>query len=120
VGSIALNLFIVMALLTLRLWELVHLALPMLGILVAQIALVWGMALVVFRAMGRDYDAAVMSGGFSGFMLGTSANAMACLEVLSAKYGPAPRAFLVVPIVGAFLIDFTNAMVITAMANWFR
>jgi ESS family glutamate:Na+ symporter len=120
VGSIALNIFIVMALLTLRLWELVHLALPMLGILIAQILLVWGMALLVFRAMGSDYDAAVMSGGFSGFMLGTSANAMACLEVLSAKYGPAPRAFLVVPIVGAFLIDFTNAMVITAMANWFR
>jgi ESS family glutamate:Na+ symporter len=69
--------------------------------------------------MGRDYDAAVMSGGFTGFMLGTSANAMACLEVLSAKYGPAPRAFLVVPIVGAFLIDFTNAMVITAFANCF-
>jgi ESS family glutamate:Na+ symporter len=120
VGSVALNIFIVMALLTLRLWELVHLALPMLAILVAQIALVWAMALVVFRAMGKDYDAAVMSGGFSGFMLGTSANAMACLEVLSAKYGPAPRAFLVVPIVGAFLIDFTNAVVITAMANWFR
>lgn len=119
-GSISLNLFLVMALLTLRLWELVHLALPMLAILVLQVTMVALMALVVFRAMGRDYDAAVMSGGFSGFMLGTSANAMACLEVLSAKYGPAPRAFLVVPIVGAFLIDFTNAMVITAFANFFR
>jgi ESS family glutamate:Na+ symporter len=120
VGSIALNIFIVMALLTLRLWEIVNLAAPMMVIVAAQILLVWLMASVVFRLMGRDYDAAVMSGGFTGFMLGTSANAMACLEVLSAKYGPAPRAFLVVPIVGAFLIDFTNAMVITAFANWFR
>jgi ESS family glutamate:Na+ symporter len=109
-----------MALLTLRLWELVHLALPMLAILVVQVAAVWLMALAVFRFMGRDYDAAVMSGGFSGFMLGTSANAMAGLEVLTAKYGPAPRAYLVVPIVGAFLIDFTNAMVITAFANFLR
>jgi ESS family glutamate:Na+ symporter len=120
VGSIALNIFIVMALLTLRLWEIVNLALPMFVILAAQIMLVWLMAAAVFRLMGRDYDAAVMSGGFTGFMLGTSANAMACLEVLSAKYGHAPRAFLVVPIVGAFLIDFTNAMVITAFANWLR
>jgi glutamate:Na+ symporter, ESS family len=120
VGSIALNIFIVMALLTLRLWEIVNLALPMFVILAAQIVLVWLMAAAVFRFMGRDYDSAVMAGGFVGFMLGTSANAMACLEVLSAKYGPAPRAFLVVPIVGAFLIDFTNAMVITGLANWFR
>jgi len=120
VGSIALNIFIVMALLTLRLWELVNLALPMLAILLAQIALVWMMALAVFRLMGRDYESAVMAGGFCGFMLGTTANAMACLEVLSSKYGPAPRAYIVVPIVGAFLIDFTNALVITAMANFFR
>jgi glutamate:Na+ symporter, ESS family len=118
VGSIALNIFIVMALLTLRLWEIVNLALPMFVILAAQIVLVWLMAAAVFRFMGRDYDSAVMAGGFVGFMLGTSANAMACLEVLSAKYGPAPRAFLVVPIVGAFLIDFTNAVIITALADW--
>jgi ESS family glutamate:Na+ symporter len=120
VGSVALNLFIVMALLTLRLWELVNLAIPVFVILVLQVLLVALMSIMVFRFMGRDYDAAVTSGGFSGFMLGTTANAMACLEVLSAKYGPAPRAFLVVPIVGAFLIDFTNAMVITGMANMLR
>lgn len=53
-------------------------------------------------------------------MLGTTANAMACMDVLVKKYGPAPRAFIVVPLVGAFLIDFTNALVITAMANFFR
>jgi ESS family glutamate:Na+ symporter len=109
-----------MALLTLRLWELVQLALPMLVILLAQLALVYVMALAIFRLMGRDFDAAVMAGGFSGFMLGTTANAMAGMEVLTAKYGPAPRAYLVVPIVGAFLIDFTNAMVITTFANFLR
>ena len=70
--------------------------------------------------MGRDYEAAVMSGGFCGFMLGTTANAMACMSVLTEKYGPAPRAFIVVPIVGASLIDFTNAAIITQMANMFR
>ena len=121
IGAISLNVFIVMALLTLRLWELVHLALPMILMLVAQVALVWLMCMLLcFRLMGRDYEAAVMAGGFCGFMLGTTANAMACMGVLTEKYGPAPRAFIVVPLVGAFLIDFTNALIITAMANLLR
>lgn len=107
--------------LTLRLWELVHLAAPMLVLLVLQVALVWVMCVVLsFRVMGRDYESAVMSGGFWGFMLGTTANAMACMDVLVRKFGPAPKAFVVVPIVGAFLIDFTNALVITAMVNLLR
>jgi ESS family glutamate:Na+ symporter len=121
IGNISLYLFIVMALLTLRLWELVQLALPMLAMLAAQVVLVWAMcAWMVYRLMGKDYEAAVMSGGFCGFMLGTTANAVACMDVLVRKYGPAPRAFIVVPLVGAFLIDFTNALVITAMANLVR
>ncbi|HYO79755.1 MAG TPA: sodium/glutamate symporter [Bryobacteraceae bacterium] len=119
-GNVALSLFIVMALLTLRLWELVHLALPMLVLLFAQIALVWLMCVGTFRLMGRDYEAAVMAGGFCGFMLGTTANAMACMSVLTEKYGPAPRAFIVVPLVGASLIDFTNATVIVQMANMLK
>ena len=64
--------------------------------------------------MGRDYDAAVMTGGFTGFMLGTTANAMAVMNTLVERFGPAPRAFVVAPIVGAFFIDFTNALIITA------
>ncbi len=121
IGSISLNLFIVMALLGLRLWELVHLALPMLLILAAQVVLVWVLArLTVFRWMKRDFDAAVMSGGYCGFMLGTTANALASMGVLVEKYGPAPRAILVVSLVGAFLIDFTNATLITAAANLLR
>ena len=63
--------------------------------------------------MGRDYEAAVMSSGFVGFMLGTTANAMANMEAIVQRYRPAPRAFLVVPMVGAFFIDFTNAIIIT-------
>jgi len=120
-GNAALALFIAMALMTLKLWELQNLALPLAGILAAQVALI---ALVcfwpTFQVMGRDYDAAVMSSGFCGFMLGTTANAMANMGVLVEKYGPAPRAYLVVPMVGAFFIDFTNAIIITAFLNFWR
>ena len=120
-GRVSLYLFIVMALLTLKLWELVHLALPMLVILAAQVALVWAMCLtVVYWSMGRDYESAVTSAGFCGFMLGITSNAVASMEELVEKFGAAPRAFLVVPIVGAFLIDFTNSLIITAMANWVK
>lgn len=120
IGNVSLSIFIVMALLTLRLWELMNLALPLLALLLLQIVLVWIMCLAAFRLMGRDYEAAVMAGGFCGFMLGTTANAMACMSVLTEKYGPAPRAFIVVPLVGASLIDFTNAAIITQMANLLR
>jgi ESS family glutamate:Na+ symporter len=117
-GNVALALFIAMALMTLKLWEISNLALPMLAILAVQVILV---ALVcawpVFPAMGRDYDAAVMGSGFAGFMLGTTANAMANMRSLVERYGPAPRAFLVVPMVGAFFIDFTNAVIITVFVN---
>ena len=119
-GHIALSLFIVMALLTLRLWELIALAAPLFAILAAQVALVWALGGLVYRAMGRDYDAAVMAGGFSGFTLGTTANALACMQVLTEKFGPAPRAYIVVPLVGAFFLDFTNALIITTLANLFR
>ena len=119
-GRAALYLFIVMALLTLKLWELVHLALPMLAILIAQVGLVWLMCIAIFRAMGRDYDSAVTAAGFCGYMLGTTSNAVASMEELVERYGPAPRSFLVVPVVGAFLIDFTNSLVITTMANILR
>jgi ESS family glutamate:Na+ symporter len=70
--------------------------------------------------MGRDYDAAVMSGGYCGFMLGTTANSMAIMKSLVERYGRAPRAFLVVPMVGAFFIDFTNALIITVFINIFK
>src|SRR5579863_8795245 len=108
-----------MALVTLRLWELAHLALPLIVMLAAQVALCWLMCItMVYWLMGRDYESAVTSSGFCGFMLGITSNAIASMEELVEQYGAAPRAFLVVPIVGAFLIDFTNSLIITAMANW--
>ena len=121
IGNIALSLFLVMALMTLRLWELAGLVIPLLVILAAQVALIAVICVwVVPRVMGRDYDSAVMSGGFAGFMLGTSANAMANMGALVERYGPAPKAFLVVPLVGAFFIDFANALLITFFVNLWR
>lgn len=119
-GHVALNLFLVMAPMTLRLWELAGLFLPMLVILLAQVVLVALAAVVVFRLMGKDYEAAVMSAGYCGFTLGTTANAMANMKAIVERYGRAPRAFLVVPMVGAFFIDFTNALVITIFLNLFK
>lgn len=117
-GSAALSLFLVLALMTLKLWELAGLALPLLVILAAQVLLIAAVCLgPIYWLMGRDYESAVMSGGFCGFMLGTTANAMANMESLVERYGPAPRAFLVVPMVGAFFIDFTNAVIITVFVN---
>jgi ESS family glutamate:Na+ symporter len=115
---IALYLFIVMAVLTLRLWELAHLALPMLVMLCAQVVLCWLMCVTMcFYTMGKDYRAAVISSGFCGFMLGITANAIACMQELVEEFGAAPEAFLVVPVVGAFLIDMVNSLIITFMAN---
>ena len=120
-GNVALSLFLVLALMTLQLWEILNVAVPLAVILFFQVALVavlsvWPIAWL----MGRDYEGAVISGGFCGFMLGTTANAMANMEAVVQRYGPAPRAFLVVPIVGAFFIDFTNSLIITVFLNLLR
>ena len=119
IGNICLALFLSVALMNLRLWELAGLALPLVANLGLQLLMVAAFCVVVFRRMGRDYDAAVMGGGFVGFMLGTTANAMAVMRTLVERYGAAPRAFLVAPLVGAFFIDFTNALVITGFINLF-
>ncbi|MCI0389341.1 MAG: sodium/glutamate symporter [Acidobacteria bacterium] len=118
IGAVALSLFLVMALMTLKLWELAGLALPLVTIIIAQVILVSVVCFwPIFQLMGRDYESAVMSGGFIGFMLGTTANAMAVMRTLVERYGPAPKAFLVAPMVGAFFIDFTNALIITVFLN---
>jgi ESS family glutamate:Na+ symporter len=120
-GTIALSLFLSMALMSLRLWELLDLAIPLLVILVAQVTMMAAFAyFVTFRVMGRDYDAAVMAGGHCGFGLGATPNAVANMEAITERFGPAPRAFLVLPMVGAFFIDFTNALVITTFINLVR
>lgn len=118
VGNVCLALFLAMALMNLKLWELAGMGLPLLVNLALQVVLVVLFTIAVFKLMGRDYDAAVMGGGFIGFMLGTTANAMAVMRALAQRHGAAPRAFLVAPLVGAFFIDFNNALIITGFLNF--
>ncbi|MCA1594155.1 MAG: sodium/glutamate symporter [Acidobacteria bacterium] len=117
-GGIALALFLVIALMNLELWKLAGLAVPMIVILSVQIVVMIVYAvLITFTLMGRDYEAAVTASGHIGFGLGITPNAVANMEALTARYAPAPRSFLVVPVVGAFFIDFSNSLVITAFVN---
>jgi ESS family glutamate:Na+ symporter len=119
IGNLALNIFLTVALMDLKLWQLAGVALPLVAVLIVQVIVVVLAAVTVsFVLMGRDYDSAVMSSGFVGFVLGTTANAVANMRAMVARFGPAPRAFLVVPLVGAFFIDFTNAIIITFFVNW--
>lgn len=121
IGGIALELFIVMALLTLELWHLAKLALPVIVILLGQVVITVGLCwTAIYWMMGRGYASAVMAGGYCGFMLGTTANAMACMREITRKFGPAPQAFFAVSIVGAFLIDFINALLVTQALNILR
>ena len=120
VGNLALQLFLAMALMTMKLWELADLAGPLLIILLVQTVLMGAYAyFITFKAMGSDYDAAVLSTGHCGFGMGATPNAMANMESFTAANGPSPNAFFVLPLVGALFIDFTNASVITAFLNIF-
>jgi len=113
IGTVCLSLFLAMALMSLRLWELVSLALPILVILAAQSLLVAVLAVTLtFRLMGRDYDAAVIAAGQCGFQLGATPTAIANMQAITTRHGPSPLAFLLVPVIGAFLIDIINALVI--------
>jgi len=118
IGAVSLGIFLAVAMSSLDLLKLRSLAGPMIVILSSQVVLTVLFAFfVTFLIMGRDYDAAVMSAGHVGFGLGITPNAVATMDVLTAKYGPAPRALLIVTIVGAFLIDLTNALTITVYLN---
>jgi ESS family glutamate:Na+ symporter len=108
-----LPLFIGLAMVTLKLWELERLAVPLIMILCVQVVITTAYCGACYRLLGRDYDGAVTTAGFCGFMLGITPNAMASMEEIARKYGPAPRAFLAVPVVGGFLMDFTNSLLIT-------
>jgi ESS family glutamate:Na+ symporter len=120
-GSIALSYFLVTATMTLQLKQLAGLATVLVIILAVQAIWIWILgSWLVFRFFGKNYDAAVIGAGFTGFMLGTTANAMANLNAVTKRYGPAPRAYLVVPLVGACGTDFVNAGVITAILALFR
>jgi ESS family glutamate:Na+ symporter len=117
-GNISLSLFLAMALMGLKLWQLADLAGPMLAMLVAQAVLMATFAyFVTFNLMGRNYDAAVLAGGHCGFGMGATPNAIANMEAISSKYGPAPAAFFIIPLVGSLFIDFFNAGIITFFMN---
>ena len=117
-ASVSLGIFLAVAMMSLNLIELANTALPMLMILAIQVLVMAVFAwFVTYRFMGRDFDAAIMAGGHCGFGLGATPNAIANMKALVERYGPAPRAFLVLPIVGAFLIDFVNATNITVFLN---
>jgi glutamate:Na+ symporter, ESS family len=117
-ATVSLSLFLAMALMSLRLWEIGTLALPMLVILALQaIGLALFTTFVTFRVMGADYEAAVMAAGQCGFGLGATPTAIANMQAITARYGQAPRAIIVVSIVGAFLIDIANAIVISSFAG---
>ncbi|MBW2731757.1 MAG: sodium/glutamate symporter [Deltaproteobacteria bacterium] len=112
-GTIGLSIFLAKALMSLRLWELMNLAGPMLVILLAQTAVMALFAFfITFRVMGKDFDAAIIAGGHCGFGLGATPTAVANMEALVSRYGASPQAFLIVPMVGAFFIDITNALVL--------
>jgi ESS family glutamate:Na+ symporter len=112
-GTISLSVFLAMALMSLRLWELLSLAGPLLVILLIQTGgMVLFASLVTFRFMGKNYDSAIIAGGHCGFGMGATPTAVANMEALTRRYGPSPEAFLVVPLTGAFFIDFLNALVI--------
>lgn len=113
VSTISLSIFLAMALMSLRLWELLSLAGPLLVMLLIQTGgMVLFASLVTFRFMGSNYDSAIIAGGHCGFGLGATPTAVANMEALTRRYGPSPEAFLVVPLMGAFFIDFLNALVI--------
>ena len=118
-GNVCLSLFLALAMINLKLWQLVDLALPMIVLLLIQTVIMFFYAsFVVFPVMGRDYDAATMASGFCGFGMGATPNAMANMQAVTKLYGPAPVAFMVVPLVGSLFIDFFNAAIITAFANF--
>ena len=118
VGAVSLSLFLAMALMSLRLWELAALALPLLLILALQtIGVALFTTLVTFRVMGSNYEAAALVAGQCGFGLGATPTAIANMQAVCERYGYAPQAFIIVPVVGAFLIDIANALVISAFAG---
>ena len=112
-GAVALSLFLVMALMGMRLVDLISLAGPLLVILTLQVvAMALFAAFVTFRLMGRDYDAAILSAGHVGFALSSTAAALAIMKAVTERRGPSPLAFVIVPMVGAFFVDIANALLI--------
>lgn len=119
-GNTALALYLAMALVSLKLWQLADLAIPMIILLIAQSIAMWLFAVYVsFRLMGKNYDSAVLASGLCGFGMGATPNAIANMQAITNMYGPSHKAFLIVPLVGAFFIDLVNVVVIQGFIKIF-
>lgn len=119
-SDVCLGMFLAMSLMSLQLWTLIDLAGPIVAILGVQFILAFCFALfVVFRLMGRDYEAAVICSGFGGISLGSTPTAMANMTAVSKRYGVAHKAFIIVPLVCGFFVDIANALIIQTFLNWF-
>ena len=117
-GGICLSLFLGMAMITLKLWQLAELALPLIILLSAQLILmILFTYFVVFNVMGKDYDAAVLSAGTCGFGMGATPNAMANMQAICDRYVPSVKAYLIIPLIGSLFADFLNSLVITFFIN---
>ena len=118
VGGFCLSVFLGLAMIDMKLWQLAELALPLVVMLAAQTVLMFLYAnFVVFNVLGRNYDAAVMTTGFCGFGMGATPNAMANMQAVCDKYVPSVKAYLLIPLIGSLFADFLNSLVITFFIN---
>jgi ESS family glutamate:Na+ symporter len=118
-GEVSLNVFLAMSLMSMKLWSLATAFGPILVVLMAQMLVITLVVVfIVFRVMGRDYDASVISAGFVGLGLGATPVAIANMDAVTTRFGPSTKAFLVVPLVGAFFIDILNALVIKVFVGF--
>ncbi len=118
-GGICLSLFLGIAMITLKVWQLSALALPLMVLLTAQLIFMYLYArYVIFTFMGRNYDAAVIAAGTCGFGMGATPNAMANMQAICERYVPSIKAYLLIPIVGSLFADFINSLVITFFINF--
>lgn len=121
ISDVSLGVFLAMSLMSLQLWTIASLAGPLLAMLGAQFLLAFLFSIfVIFRVMGKDYEAAVVSAGFGGISLGATPTAMANMTAVAQKYGQAHKAFVIVPLVSGFFVDISNAVVINQFISWFR
>jgi ESS family glutamate:Na+ symporter len=121
ISELSLGLFLAMSLMSLQLWTLAGLGGPILTMLTAQVVVICLYVIfVVFPAMGRDYDAAVMSAGYAGLALGATPTAIANMTAVTQKFGASAKAFIVVPLIGAFFIDIANSLIIQTLLDWLQ
>ena len=119
-GNASLSLFLAMALMSMKLWQLAGMAGPMMIILLVQtVVMIFYAYFVTFRFMGKDYDAAILAAGHCGFGLGATTTAVANMQSVTGTFGPSHKAFLIVPLVGAFFIDLINAAILDRMMAFF-